>query len=83
MREPVGASVRGRRSSVVLVAATSPAMPIQSSLILKGSTTIPASAGGGTAVSHGLYDLSGDPSWSFAIEFVAPTTLNQGPRSYR
>ena len=58
--------------------ATSPAMPIPSSLILKGSTTIPASAGGGTAGSHGLYDLSGDPSWSFAIEFVAPTTPEPG-----
>ena len=58
--------------------ATSPAMPIPSSLILKGSATIPASAGGGTSGSRGLYDLSGDPSWSFAIEFVAPTTPEPG-----
>jgi hypothetical protein len=58
--------------------ATSPAMPIPSNLVLKGHATIPASAGGGTGGGHGLYDLSGDPSWSFAIEFVAPTTPEPG-----
>jgi PASTA domain-containing protein len=58
--------------------ATSPAMPIPSNLVLKGRATIPASAGGATSGPHGLYDLSGDPSWSFAIEFVAPTTPEPG-----
>jgi hypothetical protein len=58
--------------------ATSPAMPIPSNLVLKGSATIPASAGGATSGSQGLYDLSGDPSWSEALNYVAPTTPEPG-----
>jgi hypothetical protein len=58
--------------------ATSPAMPIPSNLVLKGSATIPASAGGATSGSQGLYDLSGDPSWSEVLNYVAPTTPEPG-----
>ncbi len=58
--------------------AMSPAMPIPSNLVLRGSAAIPASAGGATGGSKGIYDLSGDPSWSTALEYVAPTTPEPG-----
>jgi hypothetical protein len=50
--------------------ATSAEVPIPSNLVLKGSTTIPASGGGGVAASQGLFDMSGDPVWGEDIEFV-------------
>jgi hypothetical protein len=50
--------------------ATSAEVPIPSNLVLKGSTTIPASGGGGVSASQGLFDMSGDPVWGFSIEYV-------------
>jgi hypothetical protein len=50
--------------------ATSADVPIPSNLVLKGSTTIPASGGGGVSASRGLFDMSGDPVWGFSIEYV-------------
>jgi PASTA domain len=50
--------------------ATSAEVPIPSNLVLKGSTTIPASAGGGVSASQGLFDMSGDPVWGASIEYV-------------
>jgi hypothetical protein len=49
---------------------TSAEVPIPSNLVLKGSTTIPASGGGGVSASQGLFDMSGDPVWGALIEYV-------------
>jgi PASTA domain len=50
--------------------ATSADVPIPSNLVLKGSTTIPASGGGAASGSQGLFDMSGDPVWGEDIEYV-------------
>jgi hypothetical protein len=50
--------------------ATSAEVPIPSNLVLKGSTTIPGSGGGGVSASQGLFDMSGDPVWGASIEYV-------------
>ena len=50
--------------------ATSAAVQIPSNLVLKGSTTIPASGGGASSGSDGLFDMSGDPVWGEELDFV-------------
>jgi hypothetical protein len=50
--------------------ATSAVVPIPSNLVLKGSTTIPASGGGAVSASQGLFDMSGDPVWGESIDYV-------------
>lgn len=56
--------------------ATSPSEPIPANLVLKGSAAIPASGGGGTSGTTGLFDMSGDPQYGFWLDYVttgAPT----------